>query len=222
MTATTTRRPYRGASLEDRRRDQRERIIAAARSVFARDGFAASSIDDIVSGARVSRTSFYELFTSKERCLLAVYQEGIDRVATAVARAVARDLEPVDRIRAEVSAVAATFGRDPEMARVVLIEAVGAGAEVEQARVAARRAMAKVIEDQLAGYPEWAARTAGERRTVSMSAMASIVEPLSYLVAAGRLSDWERQVEPITRFVAGGLIPRGEAGRQAARGRRRR
>jgi AcrR family transcriptional regulator len=204
----TKPRPYRGASLEDRRRDQRERIVASARAVFARDGFAASSIEDVVAGARVSRTSFYEFFPSKDRCLLAVFEDGITRLAGAVAQAVSQPLEPVDRIRAEVRAVASTFAADPDMARVVMIEAVGASPAVEVARTSARRAMAKVIEDQLAGYPQWASHPPEERRIASMSAMASIVEPLSHLVATGRLAEWSSIVEPITRFLAGALIPR--------------
>jgi AcrR family transcriptional regulator len=199
-------RPYRGATLETRRKDQRERIIAAATTVFARDGYAAAGIDDVVARARVSRSSFYELFANKEACLLAVFERGMETMAMALAEVAAQPLRPRERIRSEVHTVAATFAANPDMARIVLIESVGAAPRVEQARVHARLAMAQLIETQLAGYPEWADRTEPERRFMSMSAMAAVVEPLGHLVATGRLDDWEEAVEPVTEFIARGLI----------------
>jgi hypothetical protein len=37
--------------------------------------------------------------------------------------------------------------------------------------------------------------------------MAAIAEPLSHLVAADQLGDWETIVEPVTQYVARALIP---------------
>jgi AcrR family transcriptional regulator len=207
-------RPYRGLALEDRRRDQRRRLVEAARDVFAERGFGPAGIDDIVGRARVSRTSFYEFFPSKEACLLAVFDEGMNVLRREVAAVVAQDQpDPVERIRAEVATLGRVFAGDPAMARIILIEIIGASPRAEEIRWATRREFAGIIDLQLAAYPQWAGRPEHERRLAAMSAMAAIAEPLTDLVARGRIADeWQDVVDPITRFCARALIPRSEFG----------
>jgi AcrR family transcriptional regulator len=52
---------------------QRARLLAAAIPVFAAKGYSATTVDDLVSAARIGVGSFYAHFESKERCLLAAY-----------------------------------------------------------------------------------------------------------------------------------------------------
>jgi AcrR family transcriptional regulator len=199
-------RPYGGATLEARRADQRERLLLAARDAFAANGYAATSIEDIVTRARVSRSSFYEFFAGKEACLLAVFAFGASRFRDALLEAASRELEPVDRIRAEILALTQACERDPAMARVLLIEIVGATPAAERVRSAARLIACQVIEDQLAGYDAWRRRPALERHLAALATMAAIGEPLSQLVAAEGERDWEAIVEPITAYVARALM----------------
>jgi AcrR family transcriptional regulator len=202
-------RPYAGKSLRVRRGDQRERILLAARDVFATSGYAAAGIDEIVARARVSRTTFYEFFENKEKCLLAVFQLGVERVASALFGAVADagELQPIERIRAEVRALAEACAADPAMARIILIEIVGATPACERARVYARDQAARVIQAQLEEYEYWLSRSPLQRRVASVAAMAAIGEPITELLSENRLEDqWETLVEPITEFVGRGLI----------------
>jgi len=202
-------RPYAGMSLHARRGDQRERILLAARDVFATSGYAAAGIDEIVARARVSRTTFYEFFENKEKCLLSVFQLGVKRVASALFGAVADtgELQPIERIRAEVRALAKAYAADPAMARIILIEIVGATPTCEQARVYARDQAARVIQAQLEEYEYWRSRSPLKRRVASVAAMAAISEPITELLSENRLeAEWETLVEPITEFVGRGLI----------------
>ncbi len=203
-------RRYGGKSLEERRDDQRERLIAAARDVFARRGFTAAGIEEIVAEARVSRSSFYSFFANKEQCLLAVFEEGVRRISAKLMEVIAEPREPAERIRAEITCLAEGFAADPAMARVLLIEVVGATPAVERARAAARQAAADVIEAQLRGYPLWAGRPAQERAVVALTTMAAIAESFSHLIATGRIDDWPSIVRPLSAYVARGLGARGE------------
>lgn len=202
-------RPYAGKPLDVRRAEQRERILLAARDVFASRGFAGAGIEEIVGRARVSRTTFYAFFENKEECLLAVFQLGLERVGSEVVRVVAEtgalELVPAARVRAEVRAVAAALAADPAMARVLLIEVVGATPAAEAARTRARHAAAGIIEHQLEGYAVWNERAGHERRTASLAAMAAIGEAISDLVATGEIDRWEELVDPVSEFVARGL-----------------
>lgn len=197
-------RRYAGKTLEERRDDQWERLIAAARDVFARGGYAAAGVDDIVSAARVSRTSFYSFFANKEECLLAVFRAGTERIHAALMEVIAKPLAPTERIRAEIAVLAERFAADPAMARVILIEAVGATPAVERVRSEARQAAADLIEAQLREYPVWRDRPE-ERAVVALTTMAAIAESLSHLIATGRIEQWPSIIEPVSAFVARGL-----------------
>jgi AcrR family transcriptional regulator len=201
----TSPRRYAGKTLEERRDDQHDRLIAAARDVFARRGFTAAGIDEIVTEAHVSRSSFYSFFANKEQCLLAVFEAGTARVAAALAEVIAQPLEPAERIRAEITVLAEQFEADPAMARVLLIEAVGATPEIERTRAAARQAAADMIESQLREYPVWRERSAQERAIVALTTMAVIAESLSHLIATGRIDEWPSFVGPVSEYVARGL-----------------
>jgi len=203
-------RAYAGKTLAARRSEQRERILLAARDVFAARGYAGAAIEEIVARARVSSTTFYVFFENKEDCLLAVFELGMERIGAALLQTVsdtaAPDFDPAERVRQEVRAVAAAFAADAAMARIVLIGIVGATPAAERARAQARQAGAKLIEAQLEQYPYWARRSGRERHVASLAAMAAIGEPLSELVAAGRIDHWETLVDPVSEFVARALI----------------
>lgn len=203
-------RQYAGKSLADRRSEQRERILLAARDVFAARGYASAGLDEIVARAKVSRTTFYAFFENKEQCLLAVYRWGIERFGAAVAQAAVRtaerDLAPPELIKAEVRATLAAYAADPALARVVLIEIVGATPAAERLHARARRTAAEIIRTRLEQYAYWRRRPEQYRRVVSLAAMASIGEPLSELVATGRTDEWESLVEPISEFIGRALI----------------
>ena len=198
-------RRYRGLTVEARRDDQRERLLRSATAVFARHGYAGSGIDEIVAGARVSRTSFYEFFANKEECLLAVFRHGTERMFDALAASPYPSLPPQDRVREVVHCIAAVLAADPPMARVLLIEVVGATPRLESARADARRALAALAERQLEQAPQWARRPAREREIVSLASMAAVAELISQLVATDRLEEWESVVDPVADFVLSGL-----------------
>ncbi len=71
-----------------RREERREQILAAATEAFARNGFAATSLDDIAAQAGVARVLLYRHFDSKTD----LYQAVLDRMC---ARLEAHVEEPV-------------------------------------------------------------------------------------------------------------------------------
>jgi AcrR family transcriptional regulator len=203
-------RQYAGKSVADRRSEQRERILLAARDVFATRGYAGAAVEEIVARARVSRSTFYVFFENKEECLLAVYRLGLERIGAAVAEAAARTAEqgltPAALIRAEVRATLAAYAADPALARVVLIEIVGATPAAERLHARARSAAARIIQRRLEEYPYWRERSELHRRVASLATMAAIGESISDLVATGRIDEWDALVDPISEFIGRALI----------------
>jgi AcrR family transcriptional regulator len=203
-------RQYAGKSLADRRSEQHERILLAARDVFSTRGYAGAGVDEIVARARVSRSTFYVFFENKEECLLAVYRFGLERFGATIAEAAARSAEeglaPPALIRAEVRATLAAFAEDPALARIVLIGTAGATPAAERLHARARNVAAQIIQLRLEEYAYWRLRTTQHRRVASLAAMAAIGEPLSDLVATGRIGEWEALVDPISEFIGRALI----------------
>ncbi len=203
-------RRYAGKSLADRRSEQRERILLAARDVFASRGYGSASLDEVVARARVSRSTFYAFYENKEECLLALYESGVERFGARIAAAAAasseRALDPQALLREEVRATLAAYAADPALARVVLIEIVGATPNAKALHVRARHVAARIIQARLEEYEYWRTRPERSRRVASLAAMAAISESASDLVASERLDEWEALVEPLSEFLIRALV----------------
>jgi len=123
--------------------DQRARLLAAMATVVADRGYAATTVADVVRTAGVSRSTFYELFTSKEACFIDAYNAGVDDLLQAVRDAV-RDA-PSDwraQLRAGIRAYLDRLARTDHFARVYIDEIHAAGAVALAARADALRRFA--------------------------------------------------------------------------------
>ena len=199
-------RTYAGEPLHARRRDQRARLVAAARAVFAEAGFGGASIEAVVARARVSRTAFYRFFSGKEECMLAVHEEAMSGLAARFAAA-ASSRVPEERVRVGVEAIVEGLAADPQTARVLLVEAVGAGPAVERARLEARARFASLLESEMRRLPAWRQRPDREVELTAMATIAAIAETVSFHVSAGRADRWRELVEPLTAFALRALTP---------------
>lgn len=138
---------YAGQPVEDRQRQRRARFLESGLTVFARDGYANSSVGAICKDAGLSSRQFYEEFTGRESLLLELYEQ-IDRESReAVAATIAErsDATAIEIIDAAVRAYIESIGRDPRKARVALVEVVGAGPKVEKFRLELRRAWGALL-----------------------------------------------------------------------------
>jgi hypothetical protein len=92
------------------------------------------------------------------------------------------------------------------MARVLLIEIVGATPAAEQAQMRARSVAAQIIQRRMEAYGYWRRRSVQHRRVASLAAMAAIGETIRDLVMTDRLGDWEDLEEPLSDFIGRALI----------------
>ncbi|MPZ80458.1 MAG: TetR family transcriptional regulator [Actinophytocola sp.] len=73
--SSDTSTPERPLPHTERGRQTRAALLAAARAVFARDGFIATTTTSIAKSAGVANGSFYTHFTDKYEIFVALYQE---------------------------------------------------------------------------------------------------------------------------------------------------
>jgi AcrR family transcriptional regulator len=122
---------------------QRARLLAAMASVVAEKGYAATTVADVVREAGVSRSTFYELFSSKEGCFLDAYDEGVEDLLQAVRQAVHdADGDWRSQLRAGIRAYLDRLARPDHFARVYIDEIHAAGAAALEARADALRRFA--------------------------------------------------------------------------------
>ncbi len=113
---------------------RRKRIAEAALSLFASHGYTITSVDDIVTRARVSKSAFYEFFESKEHCfreLLA--QEGGALIHDVLADAAAGH-DHHERLRLGITRFVSSCFERSDVARLLVVESVGLSPGVEALR----------------------------------------------------------------------------------------
>lgn len=140
-------RRYAGQPVEDRQRERRARFLESGLTVFARDGYANSSVGAICKDAGLSSRQFYEEFTGRESLLVELFAL-IDRESRSAVLASldqSTDQTALERIDGAIRAYVQSIGTDTRRARVVLVEVVGAGAKVEKMRGESRRAWSSVL-----------------------------------------------------------------------------
>jgi AcrR family transcriptional regulator len=121
---------------------QRTRLLEAVGGAVAEKGYAATTIDDIVQRAGVSKKTFYEHFQDKLGCFLAAYELASDELYEHVRAA--QDAVPAGaplagrraddgvwlaRTHAGIRAYLRWLAAEPALARVFLIEIAAAGPE---------------------------------------------------------------------------------------------
>src|SRR3954453_18521559 len=116
--------------LEVRLNVQRQRLFQAAARVFSEMGYAEASAEAISREAGMSKATFYEHFSNKEECILALVDAAgqASRMAVAAAASSAEDQFEA-KIHARVNAFLLGLAMFPEMARVVMVDVIGVGPE---------------------------------------------------------------------------------------------
>jgi AcrR family transcriptional regulator len=101
----------------------REHLVAVARGRFAEQGYAATSIEDIVHRAGVAKGALYHHFSGKDALFRAVYEAVLADVVSAVMAKASAEQEPWASVRAGLSAFLDEC-LDPAFRRIVILESV--------------------------------------------------------------------------------------------------
>jgi AcrR family transcriptional regulator len=113
---------------------QRARLMAGAVGVIDEFGYSRTTVGQITTRARVSRRTFYELFSDREECLAAVVDDVVDQVSVELAKLDLDGLSWHQRVRAALSTILSFFDREPALARVSVVHTLRAGADVQERR----------------------------------------------------------------------------------------
>ena len=125
----------------------RERILAAAVTLFANQGFDATSVNEVVVRAGVAKGALYHHFASKDDLLYEVYRELVERQSAGLTEILGRRLPPAQALRELIADLVATTAARAREAKVFSRESHRLG-DANQARVrSARRAIHDAVTE---------------------------------------------------------------------------
>jgi AcrR family transcriptional regulator len=121
---------------------QRARILAAMIDVASECGANDATIARVVARSGVSRRTFYEQFADREECFLAAFDQCVQQIAAVVAPAYQQSSKWRERVSAGLAALLELLDREPGVARLTIVETLGAGDCALERR---RRGIAQII-----------------------------------------------------------------------------
>ncbi|MGN6254478.1 MAG: TetR/AcrR family transcriptional regulator [Solirubrobacterales bacterium] len=128
---------------------QRERLIVAMLSAAADLGYLETNVQDVIDRAGVSRPTFYEHFSNKEDCFLAAFDISAQRLRKKIEAATRKGGDVWrDRVRFGLEALLRFATREPDTARMMVVEARAASATAVRRRVELMDHFAECLDSQ--------------------------------------------------------------------------
>lgn len=180
--------------------EHRRRLLEGMAHAVAAKGYGDTTIADIVREASVSRRTFYEHFSTKAECLLALY-EAASRNALKVLR---NSIDPAHDWHMQIEhALTAYFGcmaENPVLMRTLYVEILGLGPEGLETRRRVNRAIADFILQVVNGQ---GGRTGDKALSadMAMAIVGGINELILQAIEEERVARLTELVAPGSRLV---------------------
>jgi AcrR family transcriptional regulator len=108
--------------------EHRRRAVAAMADAVGEQGYAETTVGHVLSRARMSRRTFYQLFRNREDCFLAAYDMALAEAMERLALAHAGDGQWSGQVEVALAALLEYLAAEPGLARLWLVEAPSLGA----------------------------------------------------------------------------------------------
>jgi AcrR family transcriptional regulator len=128
---------------------RRGRIAGAALALFANRGYNATSVEEIVAEARVSKSAFYEFFTSKEDCFRDLLEQEGGALIHEVLTTAASGHNHHERLRLGITAFVRSCFERSSVARLLIVESVGLSKGVDQVRHELQSRFADAVAEEV-------------------------------------------------------------------------
>jgi AcrR family transcriptional regulator len=132
-----------------RSQQRHERILDAATRVFSTKGYHGTLVDEIAAEAETSKGGVYFHFPNKQAIFLALLDRLASILRERLEHAVDQQEDPLERAEAALRVVLETFGSHRRLARLFLVEALGAGPEFNARLLAIRAEFASFVRVHL-------------------------------------------------------------------------
>lgn len=126
---------------------QRDRLLDSMARACSEKRYAEVSVADVVSRARVSRSTFYEIFPDKEACFLAAYDAILGRFVSDVIRACQDpELTWPEQIEIGIETSLKFLAAEPAFARMCIVDMFSAGPAALERYLSALRLISVFVD----------------------------------------------------------------------------
>ena len=208
----------RRAISEDEKEQRRQEILAAAKVVFARDGYHATTMADVAKLADISYGSLYWYFTSKESLFHALMAQGEQSLRAHVEAAISAGprkddlvtLESAVPFRNAVRATFESFESDSALVKLLFRDAQAMGGAIERHLFGIYEGFISDIESIITQAQRDGAIVRAPARMVAFSIAALVGQvALRRAVTDDGLSATE-VADYVVQLLLNGLLPREE------------
>jgi AcrR family transcriptional regulator len=188
--------------------ERRQQILNVAREVFARRGYHAAKIDDIVAAAGVARGTFYLYFEDKR----AIFEEIVDRTMARLGMSIVR-VDPHDEARGVVDQVRENMRRimrilleDRATTKILLSDALGVDPAFDRKLLSFYDEISSMLEGSLNDGQALGIVSGGDVRLLSWITIGALKEVMFQIVQRGAEYDEDNLIEGILAVFAKGYL----------------
>jgi AcrR family transcriptional regulator len=125
---------------------QRSRMLTAAAQAVEEVGYARMTVAQVISRAKVSRKTFYDVFVDREDCFLATFEQAVAQARGPVVEAYEQETSWREGVRAGLAWMLRFMDEEPGLGRISVLEALGAGPRVLEVRAQVLDELAAVVD----------------------------------------------------------------------------
>ncbi|MEH7335358.1 TetR/AcrR family transcriptional regulator [Neobacillus drentensis] len=188
-------------------KEAKDKILYAGLSLFTSAGFKNTSVLDIVEMARVSKTTFYQHFTSKENLMAGLFEVLFSEIISEVKQASEQENRNAYKAYFGIRRYIEICFSDVKVAGLMLVESVGVSQEVEKVRSDAHRRFAQLIFETVQGLlPSTVSEI--EMQLVSQAMVGAINEVVvqNYNVDGGTRVSYDDLARLLNRIVISAFV----------------
>jgi AcrR family transcriptional regulator len=165
---------------------RRERILEAALAVFARRGYRDAAMDEIAVEADTSKGGLYFHFPTKQALFFTLLDRTADLLMSRAEQAIAAEVDPARQIDAALAIVFRTFASHRALARLFLVDALGAGPEAHLKLMEIHQRFARLIARHLEAAIAAGAVAPLDTQLAGMAWLGAINEVVTSWVLGGK------------------------------------
>jgi AcrR family transcriptional regulator len=187
---------------------RREQILNNAREIFARRGYHAATIDDIVAAAGIARGTFYLYFTDKRD----IFEEIVDRALARLGAAIER-VDPhdptrtvADQVRANIRRIVTLLLEDHATTKIFLSDVGGVDPDFDQKLQAFYDEIAAILRRSLQDGQALGIVVAGDAQLYAFLTLGALKELLCQIVLRGWPQPVDELVDKMFSFLRGGYL----------------
>ncbi len=176
--------------------------------MFAKRGYHAAKIDEIVAAANVARGTFYLYFEDKR----AIFEEIVDRAFARLGMSFVR-VDPEDatrtvseQIQENIRRIVSTLLEDRATTKILLSDAVGLDPAFDRKLLVFYEEVGRLLEESFADGQKLGVVSEGDTKMMTILTLGALKEMLYQVVMRGLAMEEETIVAEIFRFLSKGCL----------------